>query len=96
LLKGAGVTPDRLDRIFVAGSFGYHLSEESLLILGLLPPESAGKISFLGNTARSGGEMLLLNCHLREELNGVVDGVTAMELAADPLFERVFVEAMAF
>jgi len=96
LLKGAGVTPDRLDRVFVAGSFGYHLSEESLLILGLLPPESAGKISFLGNTARSGGEMLLLNCHLREELNGVVDGVTAMELAADPLFERVFVEAMAF
>jgi uncharacterized 2Fe-2S/4Fe-4S cluster protein (DUF4445 family) len=96
LLKGAGVTPDQLDRVLIAGSFGYHLSEESLLILGLLPPETAGKISFLGNTARSGGEMLLLNRHLREELNGVVEEVATVELAADPLFERVFVEAMAF
>jgi uncharacterized 2Fe-2S/4Fe-4S cluster protein (DUF4445 family) len=96
LLKGAGIAPDRLDRVLIAGSFGYHLSEESLLTLGLLPPESAGKISFLGNTARGGGEMLLLNRHLREELSDVVEGVTAVELAADPLFERVFVEAMAF
>jgi uncharacterized 2Fe-2S/4Fe-4S cluster protein (DUF4445 family) len=96
LLKGAGITPDQLDRVLIAGSFGYHLSEESLLTLGLLPPESAGKISFLGNTARGGGEMLLLNRHLREELSDVVEGVTAVELAADPLFERVFVEAMAF
>lgn len=96
LLKGAGVAPSRLDRVLIAGSFGYHLSEESLLVLGLLPPQAAGKISFLGNTARCGGEMLLLNRHLRDELTGVVEDVRTVELAADPLFERVFVEAMAF
>ncbi len=31
LLKGAGTTPHRLDRVLIAGLFGYHLSEESLL-----------------------------------------------------------------
>lgn len=96
LLSGAGVTPAELGRILIAGSFGYHLSEESLLILGLLPPEAAGKITFLGNTSRSGGEMLLLNRHLRDELAGIVSRVTPVELAADPAFERVFVEAMKF
>jgi uncharacterized 2Fe-2S/4Fe-4S cluster protein (DUF4445 family) len=96
LLSGAGVAPSQLDRILIAGSFGYHLSEESLLILGLLPPEASGKISFLGNTSRSGGEMLMLNRHLRDELAGIVSQVTSVELAADPAFERVFVEAMKF
>ncbi len=96
LLSGAGVAPSRLDRILIAGSFGYHLSEESLLILGLLPPEAADKITFLGNTSRSGGEMLLLNRPLRDELAGIVSRVTSVELAADPAFERTFVEAMKF
>jgi uncharacterized 2Fe-2S/4Fe-4S cluster protein (DUF4445 family) len=96
LLAGAGLTAANLDRILIAGSFGFHLSEESLLILGLLPQESAGKIRFLGNTSRSGGEMLLLNHHLRDELCGIVSSVTTTELAADQAFERVFVEAMKF
>lgn len=96
LLSGAGLTAADLDRILIAGSFGYHLSEESLLILGLLPPEAAGKISFLGNTSRSGGELLLLNRHLRDELAGIVSSVTSVELSADPAFERVFIEAMKF
>jgi uncharacterized 2Fe-2S/4Fe-4S cluster protein (DUF4445 family) len=96
LLDGAAISSAQLDRILIAGSFGYHLSEESLLILGLLPPEAAGKISFLGNTSRSGGEMLLLNQTLRDELAGIVSRVKSVELAADPAFERVFVEAMKF
>jgi uncharacterized 2Fe-2S/4Fe-4S cluster protein (DUF4445 family) len=96
LLSRAGVASAELDRILIAGSFGYHLSEESLLILGLLPPDAVGKISFLGNTSRSGGELLLLNSHLRDELAEIVSQVTSVELAADPAFERVFVEAMKF
>jgi len=96
LLAGAGLSAADLDRVLIAGSFGYHLSEESLLILGLLPPESTGKVSFLGNTSRSGGEILLLNRHLRDELSGIVAGVKSIELSADPAFERVFVEAMKF
>ncbi|MFZ4858678.1 MAG: ASKHA domain-containing protein [Desulfuromonadaceae bacterium] len=96
LLSRAEVSSAQLDRILIAGSFGYHLSEESLLILGLLPPDAAGKISFLGNTSRSGGELLLLNSHLRDELAEIVSQVTSVELAADPAFERVFVEAMKF
>ncbi len=96
LLKRAGVSPDRVDRVLIAGSFGYHLKESSLLALGLLPAETAGKVTFLGNTARGGGEMLLLNSQLRERLDKLVDGISSVELAADPHFERVFVEAMAF
>ena len=96
LLKEKGVSVGALDRVFVAGSFGYHLREESLISLGLLPPQAAGKVSFLGNTSRTGAEMLLLNSSLRPTLEALVEDVEQVELTARPDFDQVFVEAMGF
>lgn len=96
LLRECGVTVDELDRVYVAGSFGYHLREESLITLGLLPPKTAGKVSFLGNTSRTGAEILLLNTTHRAGLEALVGEVEEVELTARPDFDRVFVEAMGF
>ncbi len=96
LLRAEGREPKDLDRVLIAGSFGYHLRERSLITLGLLPPEAAGKVTFLGNTARSGGEMLLVNARLRAELQELVGRVRVVDLAGNPAFERTFMEAMGF
>lgn len=96
LLQSQGITAERIDRVYIAGSFGFHLREESLLTIGLLPPAVAGRVTFLGNTAKSGGEMLLLNRHLRTELIELVKQVDVVELAANPAFDRAFMEAMQF
>jgi uncharacterized 2Fe-2S/4Fe-4S cluster protein (DUF4445 family) len=96
LLKAEGLTTAHLERVYIAGSFGFHLREQSLITLGLLPPEAGGKVSFLGNTARSGGEMLLINQRLRGELRELVGQVRVVDLAGDPAFERTFMEAMGF
>jgi uncharacterized 2Fe-2S/4Fe-4S cluster protein (DUF4445 family) len=96
LLQQAGINAAGLDRVLIAGSFGFHLREQSLLSLGLLPLETAGKISFVGNTSRSGGEMLLLNKQLRERLCRIVEQVDVVDLAGNPSFERVFMEKMGF
>ncbi|MEI6205436.1 MAG: ASKHA domain-containing protein [Desulfuromonadales bacterium] len=96
LLQEAGVLAADLDRVLIAGSFGYHLRERSLLTLGLLPPEAAGKVSFVGNTSRSGAEMLLLNQHTRNRLKKLVEDVDVVDLAGNPHFERVFIQAMGF
>jgi uncharacterized 2Fe-2S/4Fe-4S cluster protein (DUF4445 family) len=96
LLREEGLEAGHLDRVYIAGSFGYHLREQSLITLGLLPPEAAGKVAFLGNTARSGGEMLLVDHRLRSSLKALVDQVSVVDLAGNPAFERVFMEAMGF
>ncbi len=96
LLQANSTTAEEIDRVYIAGSFGFHLREESLLTLGLLPAEVAGKVTFLGNTAKSGGEMMLLNHTLRSELLELVDSVKVVELAANPAFDRAFMEAMKF
>lgn len=96
LLKEAGLKAAELDRVLIAGSFGFHLRERSLLTLGLLPLEAAGKVVFVGNTSRSGGEMLLLNHRLRQRLQQTVEQVKVVDLAGNPSFERVFMEMMGF
>jgi uncharacterized 2Fe-2S/4Fe-4S cluster protein (DUF4445 family) len=96
LLQKVGLKAGDLDRVLIAGSFGFHLREGSLLTLGLLPPETAGKVSFVGNTSRSGAEMLLLNQRIRSRLQQTVEQVDVIDLARNPAFERLFMEMMSF
>ena len=96
LLDDREVNASGVDRVYIAGSFGFHLREGSLLTLGLLPPESAGKVTFLGNTSKSGGELLLLSDRLRLELEALTSDVVRVELTSRADFDRVFMKAMGF
>jgi uncharacterized 2Fe-2S/4Fe-4S cluster protein (DUF4445 family) len=96
LLQQKDVAVGEVDRVLIAGSFGYHLREKSLLNLGLLPAEFRGKVNFVGNTSKSGGEMLLLNRSLRKEITELVKDVEIVDLTACKDFDRVFIETMKF
>jgi Uncharacterized metal-binding protein len=96
LLKQLELTAKEVDEVLIAGSFGYHLRESSLLSLGLLPKEFAGKISFIGNTSMSGGKAFLLNTGLREKAALLVENITVMELSKSEDFEQLFIKAMGF
>jgi uncharacterized 2Fe-2S/4Fe-4S cluster protein (DUF4445 family) len=96
LLRGVGVGAGEVERVLIAGSFGYHLRPESLLAIGLLPPGFSGKIELVGNTSRSGGEALLLNRQARDEMAAVVAGIEVVELANHPEFDRLFVDCLGF
>jgi uncharacterized 2Fe-2S/4Fe-4S cluster protein (DUF4445 family) len=96
LLREAGVASSSLDQVLIAGSFGYHLTAESLTTIGLLPAELAGKIDFVGNTAKSGGEAFLLNRDARREMADVVPRISVLELANCPDFDRIFVDCLSF
>ncbi len=64
--------PADVDRALIAGSFGYHLTVRSLIDIGLFPPEFDGKVTYVGNTSRTGAETLLTNAPSREALARVV------------------------
>ncbi|MBJ6749501.1 ASKHA domain-containing protein [Geomonas anaerohicana] len=96
LLHEASVPVAELQQVLIAGSFGYHLTAESLTTIGLLPAETSGRIGFVGNTAKSGGEAFLLNAVSREEMRDLVEQVQVVELANCKDFDKVFVEALSF
>ncbi|MDR3146550.1 MAG: ASKHA domain-containing protein [Treponema sp.] len=96
LLDRIGTSAGDLDRVEIAGSFGYHLREESLFNIGLLPPGFRGKIRFTGNTSQSGAAAFLLNAEFRETMKDLAGRVEKVELADTGDFERRFVQSLQF
>jgi uncharacterized 2Fe-2S/4Fe-4S cluster protein (DUF4445 family) len=96
LLSHFNLSAQDITRVEIAGSFGYHLKEESLLNIGLLPWEFAGKIFFAGNTSLSGAIAFLLNTNFMEKMQNLVKQIDTVEFAKHQNFDRVFVKYMAF
>lgn len=96
LLAKHGVRPEMVDRVYIAGSFGYHLNPESLINIGMLPPDFHHKIEFLGNTSKTGGQAFLLNYPSRREISEVVAAVEVLELATIEHFDKLFVKCLSF
>ncbi|OGO79544.1 MAG: ferredoxin [Clostridiales bacterium GWB2_37_7] len=96
LLLCLNVKAEEVALVEIAGSFGFHLREESLLNIGLLPKEFEGKISFIGNTSKTGGEAFLLNTDFRESMRSLVKEIDAIELANQKDFDKVFVRELSF
>lgn len=96
LLKAAKIEAGQVDRVLIAGSFGFHLRTASLIHLGLLPKEFSNRVEFVGNTSKSGAEAFLLNRDAREEMKQIVTRVEVLELANDPAFEKSFIRSLQF
>ena len=96
LLAAKGLSAADVDRIYIAGSFGFHLNAASLINIGMLPAPFKGKIHFLGNTAKTGGQALLLNQSTRDLAAGLVKQVTVVELATYNDFDKTFVNCLNF
>lgn len=96
LLRHNELSPEQVDRVLIAGSFGYHLRPQNLIHLGLLPEVFGGKVEFVGNTSKTGAQAFLLDRVAREEMARVVDITSTVDLAHAPNFEKIFVEALAF
>ena len=89
-----GLVAAQVDRVLVAGSFGFHLRTAGLIHLGLLPREFKDRVEFVGNTSKSGARAFLLNRRLRDELKQLVQRVHVLELANDLAFEKTFLKAI--
>jgi uncharacterized 2Fe-2S/4Fe-4S cluster protein (DUF4445 family) len=96
MLRANDLTAARVDRVLIAGSFGFHLRTASLIHLGLLPREFQDRVEFVGNTSKTGARAFLLNRRLRDELQQLVLRVRVLELANDPAFEKTFVQSLSF
>ena len=96
LLKSMGVEASDVDSVLIAGSFGYHLRAKSLINLGLLPAAFEGRIEFLGNTSKTGGNAFLLNQNYRSLMANLAKKIEVLELSNYKDFDRVFVSCLNF
>lgn len=59
LMQEAGVTPDMLDAVYLAGSFGRYIDVESAVRIGLYPDIDRRRLICAGNTSLSGARCVL-------------------------------------
>ena len=95
LLAAAQMNPADLEKIVIAGAFGYHLREGSLRTIGILPHGFEGEIDFAGNTSRTGSALLLTDAANRCRLEDQMRQVTHLSITEMTDFQSRFVKNMA-
>lgn len=96
LLKQYKANPEEIVKVYLAGSFGFHLDIQSAILIGMLPANLQSKIEIVGNTSLHGAIQCLLEEKREERLEAIVNQVTAFNLAETEQFHQLFLERMVF
>lgn len=88
----------RIDRVYLAGGFGYYLDVEASIAIGLLPASVRGKVQAVGNTALAGayelGGALSRDKTLGELLEKGLSRIESINLAKKKPFEKLYLRYM--
>ena len=96
LLNKAGIKAEDVDEVLIAGQFGAHLKEDSLITSGIIPKECRGKIRYVGNTSKTGAYMALMSVKARNGMELLAKNIDYFELAEVKDYEGLFVGSMSF
>ena len=95
LCASAGLRPEDIKKLYIAGGLGFYLREESALTAGLIPSGFTGKIHALGNSALAGA-LGCLQPEDRERACRIACSAQICELNGRADFTQNFVDAMSF
>jgi uncharacterized 2Fe-2S/4Fe-4S cluster protein (DUF4445 family) len=87
---------DDIDEVIVAGQFGAHLKAESLTGAGLIPRDLEDRVTYVGNTSKSGAYLCLMAKDERDVAENIAKNIDYIELSRLEGYENVFVKAMNF
>lgn len=96
LLEEAGIQPEQVDGLFLAGAFGNYIDIDHALSIGLLPPVPRERIFSVGNGAGQGVQSILMDHSFREKLLRISVHCTHVELADHPGFMDEYIKNMNF
>lgn len=86
----------QIDKIYIAGGFGYKIDINKAIGIGLLPEECKGKIEAVGNSCLKGASLLLNDKHGRERLQHIMERAKEVHLSNDKTFNELYMEHMYF
>lgn len=96
LLRSLGLTPERINRVYLAGGFANYINVANAIAIGFIPNLPLENIVKVGNAALEGATMLLRSRAKQETLERLVREIEHVELEMVPDFFDIFVEGCAF
>jgi uncharacterized 2Fe-2S/4Fe-4S cluster protein (DUF4445 family) len=96
LLRRAGLEPDALGSVLLAGAFGNFIRRSNARRIGLLPQIPCDRIRFIGNAASLGAKFALLSASERERAGELRKMTEHVDLSLDAEFQMEFGMAMMF
>jgi Uncharacterized metal-binding protein len=96
LISQYGVTYDEIENVYIAGGFGYKMSIDKALSIGLLPQELRDKIKAVGNTCLSGAYKYLLKGDSEQDVDNIISLSSEVQLSSDKKFNELYVKYMYF
>lgn len=96
LLRKAGLEAEDIKKVYVAGQFGSHLTEDMLIYSGIFPKEFASKTIYCKNTSLKGAKEALINEEKKEKLKDIIKNVEFLELSKEEDYDRLFIRASYF
>lgn len=93
LLNIAGMRPEEIDKVTIAGGIGQNLDIENSIVIGLLPDIPHDKFEFVGNSSLAGAYACIISNEAKQKAAEIADNMTYIELSADPSYMEEFVSA---
>lgn len=82
-----------INKVYVAGGFGFYLDVKDAIALGMFPKQFRSNIEVVGNSSLVGCAL----CHNRlEELSVVASKIETMDLAMNEKFNERYIQYMNF
>ena len=94
LLEQKGLRLEQVDRLYIAGVFGGHISKKSAVLTGLFPDIAREKIVIAGNAAGDGAAKALLSEEFLQQTEKVGTEAIHVELAQQEAFQQEFLVSM--
>ena len=92
LTKEYGITTDEIDKVYIAGGFGYHLNINKAASIGLIPPELTTKATAAGNTSLAGAVKYLGDTNASDTIQRIKNASEDIILANDSDFQEVYLK----
>ncbi len=96
MVKAAGLEPEEVDEVVLAGGFGSHINVANTVKSGILPAAFRDRCRFAGNTALQGALLALLDPALLHAAAESAQRAQLIELTADEAFSDFYIESMLF
>ncbi len=96
LINNEKVELNKIEKIYLAGSFGNFLNHYNAQVIGLLPEIELEKVVYVGNAAVEGARRVLVSRQEYDKLNSVIKTIKYIELANNADFRNEFTNALYF